>query len=273
MAEPMSTNADLRPTNAADELRGGAPVGGATVSSGTTPAGDEPADGVRALVSLGSRILGANGHDDFIWGHASVRDVEGRGAWMKSSGIGLAEVREENVVLVDSDGAIVDGDGVPHVEYPIHTEIYASRPDVGAVVHSHPPYAVALGASGQPLRAVSHGATAFVPPDVPRFTLTANLITTRELGRALAQALGPAPGILMVNHGIVAVGRTLPTAVVRAIVLERACAQQLLTAGFGGAEHLSDDAEALAKREVIWSERSFEAVWHHLARLLPKPGG
>jgi L-fuculose-phosphate aldolase len=223
---------------------------------------------LREEVALASRVLGANGHDDFVWGHCSARDPDGRGAWMKASGLGLAEVRPEHVLLITPDGDVPVGDGPRHVEYPIHTEILAARPDVGAVVHSHPPHSIALAAAGDTLLPVSHGGTLFVPPAIPCFTLTADLIVTRELGRALAETLGTHDAVFLVNHGFVAVGPDLPSAVVRAIVLERACQQQLLVRSFGlGLTH-SDDAEALAKRASIWHERAIRSVWDHLVRLV-----
>jgi L-fuculose-phosphate aldolase len=223
---------------------------------------------LRELVALASRVLGTNGHDDFVWGHASARDPHGRGAWMKVSGRGLTEIGADDVILVGADGEVVTGEGPRHVEYPIHTEILAARPDVGAVVHSHPPHSIALAAAGDTLRPVSHGGTLFVPPPVPCFTRTADLIVTRELGRSVAQALGDHRALFLVNHGIVTVGPDLPTAVVRAIVLERACHQQLLTRAFGMDLRYSGDDEALAKRESVWHERAISSVWEHLVRLL-----
>jgi ribulose-5-phosphate 4-epimerase/fuculose-1-phosphate aldolase len=97
----------------------------------------------------------------------------------------------------------------------------AARPDVGGVVHTHSPYAVALAAAGQPLLPVSHAATYFVPPDVPRFTDTADLILTPDLGKRVAATLGSASAVFLVNHGIVTTGPTLPVATIAAIFFER----------------------------------------------------
>ena len=224
---------------------------------------------VRDLVATSSRVLAAAGHDDLIWGHSSARDPGGDGVWIKSAEWGLGEVTAERVQLVGPDGAVLAGDGPRHSEYPIHTEIMAARPDVGGVVHTHPPYSVALAASGQPLRPVSHAANHFVPPEVPRFTDTADLVLTRELGRSLALALGDARAVFLVNHGIVAVGQTLQAATVAAVLLERACQQQLLTASAGGWPTWSPPEESLAKREHIYNDRALAAVWDHLVRQLP----
>lgn len=221
----------------------------------------------RELVATASRVLAAQGHDDLIWGHASVRDE--RGLWIKSAEWSLAEVTPERVHLVDAGGTVVAGEGPRHSEYPIHAEILAARPDVGAVVHTHPPYAVALAATGQPLRPVSHAANMFVPPAVPRFTETADLILTSELGRQVAAELADADALFLVNHGIVTVGPDLETATVRAVVLERACYQQALTHSFGGWPTWSDPAESVEKRDHIYHERAVRAVWDHLVRQLP----
>jgi ribulose-5-phosphate 4-epimerase/fuculose-1-phosphate aldolase len=225
---------------------------------------------IRRQVVLACRVLYANGHDDYVWGHPSVRDPEGRGIWMKGSGLGFEEVREENVLLVGWDGEVLDGDGPRHVEWPIHSEVMLARPDVGAVVHSHPPHSIALGASGKDLQPVSHAGTLFVPPAVPRYTRTAELIVTRDMGDDVARGLGGARALLLVNHGIVVVGADLPQAICAAVLLEKAAHQQLLVEGFGGAARWSDDEEALAKRSSVWSPGHLQSLWDYLIRRLPK---
>jgi L-fuculose-phosphate aldolase len=94
-------------------------------------------------------------------------------------------------------------------------------------------------------------------------------VLTRELGRDLAGTLGPARAAFLVNHGIVAVGKTLQAATVAAVLLERACQQQLLTASAGGWPSWSPPAEALAKRDHIYNDRAVDAVWDYLVRQLP----
>lgn len=224
---------------------------------------------LRELVSLSSRVLGAADHGDLIWGHASARDTRGRGVWIKRSGLGLEEVTTADVHLVDPAGNVVEGDGPRHSEYPIHTEIMAARPDVGGVVHTHSPHAVALAATGQPLRPVSHAANYFVPPDVPRFSETADLILTPELGRKVAGTIGSGTALFLVNHGIVTVGPDLRVATVAAIILERAAQQQLLTHAHGGWPVWSDEAESEAKRRHIFSDTAVRQVWDYLVRRLP----
>ena len=225
-------------------------------------------DSSRELVALASRVMGANGAGDLIWGHVSARDPEGRGIWLKQAGWGLEEITAELVQLISPDGEVLDGTGSRHSEYPIHTEIMAARPDVGGVVHVHSPHTVALAAAGATLRPVSHAANYFEPAGVPRFEDTADLILTAELGKRLAEALGSARAVFLVNHGIAVVGADLREAVVGAVVLEMACKQQLLTAQYGGFPTWSDPAESHSKRENIYPPHASDAVWNYLVRRL-----
>jgi L-ribulose-5-phosphate 4-epimerase len=227
---------------------------------------------LRRLVSDASRVLAAAGQGDLVWGHASARDPAGDDVWIKVAGWGLDEVDEDRVHRLDASGSVVEGHGTPHNEFPIHTEIMAARPDVGGVVHTHAPHTTALGAAGQPLRPVSHSATMFVPPDVPRFTDTADLVQTPQLGKQLASCLGDARAVLLVNHGLVTVGPDLRAATVAAVVLEQAARQQLLTHALGGWPTWSPDDEALSKREHIYSQAAVDSVWDYLIRKLDAAG-
>jgi L-fuculose-phosphate aldolase len=228
-------------------------------------------DDARAVVAVGSRILGAAGQADWIWGHAALRDANGRGVWMKAADYGFEEIVADRVLLVGWDGEVLDGTGRAHLEYPIHTEVMRAQSGVGAVVHTHAEHAVALAAAGVELRPVSHSGTWFVPPAVPRFELTGDLITTPELGRSVADALSDHWALFLVNHGLVVTGPDIETAVVRAVMLEHACRQQLLALAFGGTLAWSSDEEALSKRAKLASPRHVQALWRYFQRGLDRP--
>ena len=216
---------------------------------------------IRRSIVTACRVLEAAGQADMVWGHVSIRDPEGRGVWIKGSNLGFDEVTEDDIVLLGWDGEILDGSAGRHVEYPIHTELMARRPDVNAVVHTHPLHSIAFAATGWPLKALSHEGSHFVPPDIARFTKTGDLVRTRELGQALGKTLGHRNAVLMPRHGITTVGSDVGQAVAAATHLERAC-QIALLAG----EHAigSSDEEALQKRER--SARHFAMAWDYLAR-------
>lgn len=222
----------------------------------------------REQVAIASRVLASTGLTDFIWGHVSVRDPDGRGVWLKAANWGLEEIVPDRVHLVDDQGRVLYGSGECHKEYPIHTEVTAARADVGAVVHVHSPYSVALAAAGHELRPVSHAANYFGPAGVARFSLTSDLILTSDLGRAVADCLGESSAAFLVNHGVVTVGETVQTATIAAILLELACQQQLLTVAYGGWPTWTDPQESEHKRQHIYSDQSLRGLWDYLVRRL-----
>lgn len=215
----------------------------------------------RELITAACRVLQAVGQGDMVWGHVSVRDAGGRGIWIKGAGLGFDEVTTDDCILLSWSGEILTGTASRHVEYPIHTELMALRPDVGGVVHTHPLYSVAFAALGRPLRALSHEGAQFAPPDVPRFTRTGDLINTPELGAALAETLAGGKAALMPRHGIVTAAPTLGEAVGAAVHLERACHMELLA---GPDAQPSPDEEALGKRSR--ARNRFLVAWKYLER-------
>jgi L-fuculose-phosphate aldolase len=221
---------------------------------------------VIAEVVDASLALAAAGLTDMVWGHAAVRDPDGRGVWMKASGWGFEEIDSGRTVLVSPGGEVLSGDGRRHIEYPIHTEIMRLRPDVGATVHTHAPALTAFTCLGVLLLPISHDGVLFSDPPVPRFTRTGALIATADLGAALADTLGDGPACLMPNHGAVTVGPDIATAVMHAVLLERACRTQLMALAAGDPKTWSDAAEAAAKRDQVWTPAQLQAGYRYLVR-------
>jgi ribulose-5-phosphate 4-epimerase/fuculose-1-phosphate aldolase len=224
------------------------------------------ADGALALAVDGCRALAAAGQADMVWGHPGVRDPEGRGVWMKASGWGFEEVDAGRIVLVSPGGEVLAGTGPRHIEYPIHTEVMAARPDVGAVVHTHSPAACAFAALDVPLRPLDHAGALFCYPDIPRFTLTGGLIKNQSLGQSLAAALGDAVAILLPQHGIVTAGPDLPAAIMTAVLLDRACRTQLTAMAAGSLRVWGAAEDTVAKRADVWSPKQLRAGYEYLLR-------
>src|ERR1700728_2757340 len=220
-----------------------------------------------AEAAQANRALGASGQSDMVWGHASVRDPGGRGAWMKAAGWSFDEVTPARVALVTPDGEVLAGNGPRHIEYPIHTEVMNARPDVGSVVHTHAPAALAFAALDQPLLAISHDGVEFAEPPVARFTRTGGLIKSAELGQALAKTIGAGVGCLIPQHGLVTVGPNPAAAVMRALLLARACHVQLQAMAAGPIKRSSDSAEIALKKRQVWPESQINAGYAYLCRL------
>jgi L-fuculose-phosphate aldolase len=192
-------------------------------------------DSVQALkeeVAWACRILAMGGHTDLTLGHVSVRHPANGRYYMKRKGLGLDEVTPEDVLTIDFDGKRIDGNGEIHLEAALHTEVYKARSDVRSVVHTHPPYTTALGATTVTLEFVSHDAVLF-PDGLGVFEQTPELITLPEQGQAVAKALGTRRAVLMRNHGVLVVGKDAPWAVLAALTMERAAQLQMIASALG----------------------------------------
>jgi len=198
------------------------------------PGGRPPVTGEEAVgqVVAACRIIARFGHEDLTLGHASVRGPDGRTVYIKRKGKALRDVTAGDVIgiaLDDPDGYLTPG---AHLETIMHLEAYRARPDVGAVIHTHPVYSIALGATAGGLELLSHDGLLF-PDGVPVFDGTAGLVTTPRDGRAVARALGAGRAVLLRNHGILVAGEDISWAVLTALTLERAARIQFIARTLG----------------------------------------
>jgi ribulose-5-phosphate 4-epimerase/fuculose-1-phosphate aldolase len=190
------------------------------------------AQSLREQVAWACRILAAEGYADLTLGHVSARGPDGD-IWIKRKGIALDEVEPDDVVSLDDTTAVL------HLETVLHTGVYGARPDVGAVVHGHPPYATALGATASQLSLLTHDAILFAE-GVGRFD-EPDLIVDDDQGDRVATALGDHRAVLLQNHGVVVVGKDVPWAVLTAATLERAARLQSLASTLGELRPIGDE--------------------------------
>src|SRR5438876_5529349 len=155
-------------------------------------------DELRRDVAIANRIIERVGLSH-AFGHASAR-LPGTNTFLLPTrrSPGLAEADE--LLVIDTEGRIVSGEGEPNSEFWIHARLYAARSDVGGVVHAHPPACVCLTQIGQPHRVVHNQGGAFYA-GVPEYERI-GLIRTRELGDLLARKLGSGLAVMMRGHGI-----------------------------------------------------------------------
>jgi len=178
------------------------------------------------LVSASHILFRHNVVDAF--GHFSVRHPCNPDTFLISTAKAPALVTQKDIVELDLDGRAVQGIAQSlYLERFIHAEIYRERRDVMAVVHSHSPSVVPFSVvPSMPLRPIFHMA-GFLHPPAPVFEIRGSagdgsnlLVSTPELGRALAQSIGVRSVVLMRGHGSTVVGCTLREAVFRAIYTE-----------------------------------------------------
>jgi L-fuculose-phosphate aldolase len=212
------------------------------------------------------RILHAEGHSDLTLGHLSLRDRDGRGFWLKRSGIGLGEVMgAKDFILIDFEGGRRAGDGRLHKEWPIHAEILRRRADVDVVGHTHPFHATVFSAADETLAPLTNDAIYLGDPP-GRFEETTGLIDTPERGASLARALGDASSVLMRNHGVCFVGPNIAEAAMMGIFLERACRAQLAMLATSRPYAATSPSEIAAKRSEIFDPALRATFWAFLKR-------
>ena len=206
--------------------------------SPTATAGPVESPLIEDLVAA-SRILVDQGVLD-AFGHVSVRHPRDPGRFLMSRSLAPALVTSDDIVEHDLDGKGIDDHGrALFLERFIHAEVYRARPDVNAVVHSHSPSVIPFSVVKRPMRAMYHNA-AFLAQGVPvfdirkRFGTTNMLVSSSEIGKALAGDLGDKPVVLMRGHGSVAVGPSLPVAVFRAVYTEVNAKLQFQAMSIGG---------------------------------------
>src|SRR5258706_2890704 len=204
-------------------------------------------DDLREDVALANRILERVGLAH-AFGHASAR-LPGTNTFLLPTrrSPGLAEADE--LLVIDTEGRLVSGDGEPNSEFWIHARLYAARPDVGGVVHAHPPACVCLTQVGEPHR-VLHNQGGIFAAGVPEYSRV-GLIRSRELGDLLAKTVCPGNAAMIRGHGITTAFADVRAATVAACYLEESASLQLrmLAAAGGNAgkirEFSREDAEAL----------------------------
>jgi L-ribulose-5-phosphate 4-epimerase len=157
-----------------------------------------------------------------VWtqGNVSVRDPASGVAAIKPSGIRYADLTPENMVIVDLDGAVVEGDFKPSSDTATHLYIYRHRPEINGVVHTHSTYATAFAALGRPIPIVltSMGDEFGGPIPCGGFAL----IGSEAIGKVVIEAIGDSPAVLLKNHGAFTIGKNGESAVKSAVMLEDA---------------------------------------------------
>ncbi len=125
----------------------------------------------------------------------------------------------EDILVVDEEGEPVAGDGIPSAELLLHAAIYRGRPDVGAVIHAHPPLASAAAVVGRPIPPILEDQMIFLGGQIE---VAPHAMTgSEELVDHALSALGERSACLLANHGALAVGRDLRAAFSNCQYLEK----------------------------------------------------
>jgi L-ribulose-5-phosphate 4-epimerase len=197
-------------------------------------------------------------------GHFSAR-LAGTEHMLINSGASVrSALTAADIVTIDMDGNLVDGDAVPPMEFHIHAEIYRRRADVNAVVHTHPLWSTLFSMVGQPVLPVIMQAA--VLGKICQFPKTAS-INNRPLAQELADALGPHKVIMLKSHGSVVAAEGIIEAFVLGFYLEETAQRQHLATQLGSPTVLSPEQIEVINRN-LWKPNLLKKVWdYHQGKL------
>jgi len=173
---------------------------------------------LKEIVCEYNKLLPTHGLVTMTSGNVSGRDPDSGLVVIKPSGVDFDELTPDVMSVVDLEGNVVKGRFKPSVDTATHLYVYRHMPQVGGVVHTHSNYATAFAALGKPipcyLTAIADEFGGPIPiSDYAR-------VGEEEIGREIVAKIGSSPAILMRNHGIFTVGRTVPDAFKAAVMLE-----------------------------------------------------
>ncbi len=148
-----------------------------------------------------------------------------------------ADVSEKNLIEVDTSGKRTAGTARPFSEIAMHLAVFAERPDVGAVVHAHPPYATAIACTGSNIieRPFLAEAIVSIGPLIPTLAFAA---PGPESGRVIAENAKQVDCVLLANHGVFSWGATLELAYLRMELVEHLARIATLAQATGGVQPL-----------------------------------
>ena len=152
------------------------------------------------IVRVG-KLLYDRGLVQVCGGNISICDRETGMVAIKPSGKAYIDMQPEDVIIVDLDGKVIEGNSKPSIETQMHTGIYKARPDIKAVVHCHPPYAVAWSDKGKkylrsPIAAMYmlNGAVMVAPYEGAG---------SKALAESAVKAIGDNYGCILQAHGVI----------------------------------------------------------------------
>jgi ribulose-5-phosphate 4-epimerase/fuculose-1-phosphate aldolase len=206
------------------------------------------------LVAANRILAGLGVLDGF--GHVSVRHPDRTDRFLLSRSLAPELVTRDDIQTYDLESNVQDGDArAPYLERFIHGKIFARRPDIVSVVHSHAATVVPFAASSVPLKPMYH-MSSFLGTGAPvfeireKFGMTDMLIRNNAQGDALAEALDDKSAVLMRGHGYCTVGDSIPEAVFRAYYAQVNADVQHRAITLGGSVTYLSNEEAMKYDET-----------------------
>lgn len=182
-------------------------------------------------------------------GNLSGRDPATGLVVIKPSGVMYAELTPENMVVVNLNGKVIEGELKPSSDVAAHLYVYRHRPDVGGVVHTHSTYATAFAAVGKPIPAVLTAICDEFGGPIPCGGYAK--IGGDEIGREIVRSIGESPALLLKNHGVFTIGKNPLAALKAAVMVEDVARTVFLALQLGQPEAIPLAEVARARRRYL----------------------
>ena len=175
-------------------------------------------EALRKEVCRVNRELPKRGLVTMTSGNASGRDPETGCVVIKPSGMEYDAMQPEDIVVVDAEGKVVEGAWQPSVDLMEHLYLYRHRPELGGIIHTHSNYATSFAALGRPIPVYLTAIADEFGAEIPCSRFASN--EGDEIGKALVEAMGRGPAVLLRNHGVWTFGSTPMAALKAAVMVE-----------------------------------------------------
>lgn len=224
------------------------------------------------------RVFADRGYDEGVAGHISVRDpILTDHFWLNPLSAHFSQIRVSDLILVDEDGAIVEGDEpINTAAFTIHSAIHRGRPDVHAACHAHSVHGKAFSAFGRELEMITQDSLRFYGSHAV-YRHFGGVVVDADEGQRIAGALGNGKAVILQNHGLLTVGQSVDEAAFWFMSLDRTCQAQLLAdaAAAGGYEKvlIDEDECKFSAQSVGAPEKGWLAFQPYYDEVLAKTKG
>lgn len=219
-------------------------------------------------LALTCRILFDHGHDSGLAGQITTRGKKEGTYYTQQLGLGFDEILPSNIMLVNEDLDVLEGQGIPNPANRFHSWVYRARPDAQCIIHTHSFHVATLSMLEVPLK-VSHMDNCSLYDECAFLKEWPGVPFGNEEGEIISEALGDKKAILLSHHGMLVAGASIEEACVLAVQFERAAKMQLLATSAGKIQPIKPEMGIEARDWLLRPRRSQVLFEYYVRRALP----